>query len=365
MAIKERFLKNGKKVYDVRVQYGKIRKSETVPTTYSNAKRVESKLLNELILGRFEILQKKENPTFKSYAEKYKETVQWHKSYKRTEISINHLKSYFGSKRLTEITFEDFSNYRIIRQKKVSYATINREHTCFLRMLNVAVMDDKYQIYRNPIRGLRKYKEPPAENRFLTVDEYHKLLEAAPEYFKRILFIACNTGMRKMEILNLLFGQIRIWHSGGEIELVDTKSGSKEYVPLNKDVVELIKTIAKEKSIDLYEISSAKRRVHVFGGMRGEKIKDIRKPLKKTYEKAGIDQRPFHTFRHFWTKMMFEAGIDPATIQTVGRWRDFETMLKYCYTTRSQEHDAVNKLTDRLKKKSAVAYKLRQYSGNN
>ena len=47
--------------------------------------------------------------------------------------------------------------------------------------------------------------------------------------------------------------------------------------------------------------------------------------------------------------MMFESGVDPVTIQKVGRWRDFKTMLRYCYTTRSQEHEAVNKFAMNIK----------------
>ena len=63
--------------------------------------------------------------------------------------------------------------------------------------------------------------------------------------------------------------------------------------------------------------------------------------MKKIFSDTEIEERPFHTLRHFCKKMMSETGIDSATIQTVGRWKGFETILKYCYTTCSQEHDAV------------------------
>ena len=93
-------------------------------------------------------------------------------------------------------------------------------------------------------------QEAPAEDRTLTVDEYYRLLDAAPEYFRRIIFFACNTAMRKMEILNLQFKQIKIWMKGGEIELTETKSGEREKVTLNLEVIALLKQIAKERKID-------------------------------------------------------------------------------------------------------------------
>jgi integrase len=365
MAIRARTRKDGKTVYDIRVQYGNLRVSRTVPTTMTEAKRVESKLLQDLIQGKYEILKTRQNPRFRDYAEEYKKIVTWQKSYKRTTQHIDHLVKYFGRMRLTEISTQEFLNYRAERLHSVSLATVNREHSCLLRMLNVAIKDDRYQINKNPLNGIKKFKEPPAEDRVLEEEEYHKLLEAAPEYFRKILFFACNTGMRHDEILNLKFGQIKFWLDNAEVELLDTKSGDKEYVPLNTDVIELIYEIAEEKKIDLKNISERDKQKYVFTGMRGQRLQSVRKPMAKTFKNAGIKPRPFHTFRHFWTKMMFEAGVDPATIQKVGRWRDFNTMLRYCYTTRPQEHEAVNKLSKRLTKKETKILRMRQYSGKN
>jgi len=156
--------------------------------------------------------------------------------------------------------------------------------------------------------------------------------------------------MRKMEILSLTFGQVKMYISAAEIELLNTKSGAKEYVPLNQEVIELLQEIAAERNVDLRKPALEDKKKFVFTGKRGERLKSVRKPMERTFRKAGVELRDFHTFRHFWTKMMFEAGNDPYTIQKVGRWRDFKTMLRYCYTSRPEEHAAVNKLSNHLVK---------------
>ena len=364
MSVRPRENKEGRTVFDVRVQYSGIRVSRTVPTTLTDAKRVESKILQELIKGRYEILKNRDNPKFRRYAEEYKKSVTWHKSYhNRTLLSINHLVKFFGNKRLTEITVQDLIDYRSMRLQTVKHATINREHTCLLTMLNVAVNNDQYLIYKNPLKGIKKFKEPPTENRMLSVDEYQKLLESAPEYFRRILFFACQTGMRLNEILDLKFGQIRAWFKGVEIELIETKSGNREYVPLGNEVIDLLQIIAKERNIALDNIADDNRGDYVFTGRRGQRIKSVRKPMARTFREAGIEQRPFHTFRHFWTTMMFQAGVDPLKIKKMGRWRDFETMMKYCFTTRPEEHVAANQLSEYLSRKTAKILDLRQYGG--
>ena len=353
MSVKQRTLKNGKTVFDVRVQYGKLRVCKTVRTTITDAKRLESKILQDLLNGRFDIILGTENPAFRQFAKEYEETVGWQKSYDRTQQLIRYLTSYFGDKRLTQITTKDFLEYRAMRLRTLSNATINREHACLRRMLNVAIQSDNYTISKNPLRGVRVLDERPAEDRTLTVDEYHKLLDAAPEYFRRIIFFAGNTAMRKMEILNLKFRQIKLWMNGGEIELIDTKSGKRETVLLNNDVVDLLKLIATEKDVDLFRVKERQKDLHVFTGMRGAPLKSITKPMMRTFREAKIEPRPFHTFRHFWTTEMFNAGVDVAKIKKIGRWRNLKTMLRYCHSNRSDEQEAVNTFSTHIKRKPA------------
>lgn len=214
------------------------------------------------------------------------------------------------------------------------------------------------------MRNIKPFKEPPAEDRTLTLEEYHKLLDSAKEYFRRIIYFACNTGMRRMEILNLKFSQVKLSLKSMEIELTDTKSGSREYVPLNSEMIELMWEIAREKRVDLRNMKQYDKKKYVFTGLRGHKLNSVRKPMEYTFKKAEVELRPFHTFRHFWTKMMFDAGNDPYTIQKVGRWRDFKTMLRYCYTTRPEEHEAVNKLSERLTKPRPKIIKMWRENGN-
>jgi integrase len=345
MSIKQRKRKDGKSVFDVRVQSGNVRISRTISTTRTQAERVEHEIRKKLIEGQFDIKKPKDNPKFSVYAREYEKSVVWQKSYRRTRQLIRHLVDYFGERVLSEITGQDFINYRTMRLASVKPATVNRERACLLRMLNLAIKNEKLLINKNPLDGIKPLKEAPAENRTLTLEEYVKLIEAAPEYFRRILLFACNTGMRLMEILNLTFGQLRLYFDKVEVVLYDTKSGLKEYIPLNEEVKNQIFGIAAEKSINLHELSEKDKKENVFTGNNGQRIQSVRKPMLRTFKEAGIEKRPFHTFRHFWTKMMFESGVDPYTIKKVGRWKDFDTMLKYCYTTRPEEYEAVNKLS--------------------
>jgi len=260
---------------------------------------------------------------------------------------------FFGGKKLTEITVSDFIRYRTERLKKVKPATINREYACLKRMLNLAAKSEDYILKRNPLGDIEAMKEAPAQDRTLTVEEYHRLLEVAPEYFRRIIRFACNTAMRRTEIFSLQFFQVKFWPSGMEVELTDTKSGELETVPLNQDTREWILEIADERGINLHKMLYEQKMQHVFLGRYGKRIKDLRRQMQVTFQRAGIEYRPFHTFRHFWTSEMFNAGVDVGKIQKIGRWKDMKTMLRYCHSNMSERHDAVDALSEHLKKPQA------------
>jgi hypothetical protein len=47
----------------------------------------------------------------------------------------------------------------------------------------------------------------------------------------------------------------------------------------------------------------------------------------------------------------------------VGRVQDLKTMLKYCYTIKKRNQDAVNKLGEILRKDTAKVIPMQQYNG--
>ncbi len=348
MAIKAKKLQGNKTVYEIRVQHNKVRIKRVVRTTLTQARRIESEILQKLISGEYESLKQKENPLFRDYAGEYLKEVHWQKSFRRTKQLVELLIKEFSGKRLTEITTKDFLRYRGRRLETISNATFNREHSCLQRMLNVAVSDEAFLISKNRLNAIKKLPEAPVENRELTPEEYQKLLKAAPEYFRRIMFFACNVGTRLQETLGLQFKQVKIHDFGAEIELIKTKSGKRETIPINKGVVQLLDVIAQERRTNLKFMTEEQREQYVFPGLRSERLKSVRKPMQRTFKDAAIPYKDFHTFRHFWTTEMFNAGADVLEIKKIGRWGDLKTMLRYCHKRRIQEYDAVNKLHQHL-----------------
>lgn len=351
MSIRQRILKDGTTVYDVRACYKGDMAYETVRGSYTHAKRIYTRLYNELIDNRYRMPTTQNDPLFRDYAEEYKKNVTHLKDYRNVLSKIDILVAEFGKKKLSAISELDFLRFRTKRLKNgCSKATTNRDRSCLLRMLNVAVKSDSFIISKNPISNIKSLKEAPVEDRQITIEEYDKIIKVARPYFRRIIEFACRTGLRKKEITGLTFGQIKFNIDKMALELLDTKSQEREIVYLSDDMKDLILKIAKEKNVDLKNLSKEDRTKFVFSGLRKEQLKDFRRAMEWTFKEAGVKLRPFHSFRHFWTTHSLRIA-DPYTVMKIGRWRDIETMLKYCYSDSSKELEAVNKLSGILNQK--------------
>ncbi|MCZ6820382.1 MAG: hypothetical protein O7G31_12950, partial [Calditrichaeota bacterium] len=51
---------------------------------------------------------------------------------------------------------------------------------------------------------------------------------------------------------------------------------------------------------------------------------------------------------------MFNAGVDVGKIKKMGRWGDLQTMLRYCHSSRSEEQEAIDRLSDFLEKRPNI-----------
>lgn len=104
--------------------------------------------------------------------------------------------------------------------------------------------------------------------RYLTEEEAQKLIKACSPALQPIVFTSLNTGMRLNEILSLTWDHVRLDSSiEPYIELEATKNNKKRFIPLNDDMISLMKTL------------QGKHPVYVFIGQRGKPLHDIRTPF--------------------------------------------------------------------------------------
>lgn len=137
------------------------------------------------------------------------------RDWKRRKNMVKMFCSYFGSRKIREITYDDLLTFRTARLKTTkknktqrSITTVNRELACLRRIFNIALRQD--WIIKNPFNRGESLIEVSAERqreRILTLEEEHRLLQACEhpqrQHLKPLLISLLDTGARKGETLKL------------------------------------------------------------------------------------------------------------------------------------------------------------------
>ncbi|NVM56440.1 MAG: site-specific integrase, partial [Candidatus Helarchaeota archaeon] len=273
----------------------------------------------EIAEGKFPIIKDYKKVLFFDICHEFLEWSRAHKrSYLRDEGIIKNLKSYFGNIPLYQITrrkAEEYQAWRIDQEKKdgnpISPATVNRELSGLRRLINKSLEWGK--VSANPVSRIKMFPEE-RKLQFLSNKELEKLIACAPEPLKPIILIAVFTGMRRGEILNLRWADIR-WDLG-LICVAHTKTNKIREIPMAKVVKDI-----------LWELKKKSTSEYVFADKNGNRLKTVRSWFDKAVDKAGLTDCTFHILRHTFASNLVKANINLKVIQELLGHRDLTVTL--------------------------------------
>lgn len=189
---------------------------------------------------------------------------------------------------LTEIHHTHIDAYISEELKRIMGSSINRD----LNLLSAVFEQAKRWSWceNNPIRGIRRPKNPQPRDRRISDDEINRILDALAFDGKTVdeqrdeiavaFLFALETAMRQGEIWKLHWSDVYLEQSF--VKLHDTKNGSARDVPLSKEAVRLLELI-KHKSKNRVFLSNQKSSATIF---------------RRSVKMAGIKGMTFHDGRH-------------------------------------------------------------------
>ena len=116
------------------------------------------------------------------------------------------------------------------------------------------------------------------------------------------------------------------------IEISHSKNNKKRYIPLNNDMVELLRSLPKKS--DNY----------VFHGRYGNPIKGIKDPWKNTLIKAGISNFRFHDLRHTFASHFVMKGGDILTLKEILGHSSLKMVERYAHLANEYKSIQINAL---------------------
>lgn len=140
----------------------------------------------------------------------------------------------------------------------------------------------------NPAAAIKMLTEDPPQSRFLTKEEYHKLLDIAPPLAKNRLIFLAHTGLRASE-----FSQLSVKSYNINSITVIGKGRRKRIVPLNKTAMSILPYVQPATKNALYlQFSRLAKRV-------------------------GIEKFGPHALRHYCATQLLLGGVASATVSKI------------------------------------------------
>ena len=288
------------------------------------AKRIYDKIKGQVAEGRWFDVSEEEERTFKDLMDRYmtEHSKPKKRSWLRDEVSLAHLKPFFGSKTLEEISPEMISRYKARRYvENAKPATINRELSLAKHAFNLGLKEWEW-CKENPFCKVKMEKENNARDRVLGYDEEDCLLDACPKWVGDIVTFALHTGARLGEILELTWNGVDIFRK--VVVIHQGKTGHTKTIPLTPTALEIL--IEKGKV----------RHLHfnlVFHTARGTQItnRNLERAFTNALKKAKIENFRFHDLRHTFASRLAMAGKDLYLIQKLLGHREPRMVQRYAH----------------------------------
>jgi integrase len=213
-------------------------------------------------------------------------------------------------------------------------STINRYFSFLRHLLYLAVREG--QLDRNPVAGVRFFKEPVGRQRFLTEGEEMRLAEVMTPCDWSLVSFALHTGLRQSEQFHLRWEYVDVEQR--VLTVPRAKSGESRHVQLNDDALTILRGLSSWMTSPWVfpnpQDSSKPRSATAF----------YLKQFLPVVKAAKLDGVVWHTLRHTFASRLVMKGVSLRAVQELMGHKTMEMTLRYSHLSPGYLHEAVRLL---------------------
>ncbi|MFC1636799.1 tyrosine-type recombinase/integrase [Planctomycetota bacterium] len=239
--------------------------------------------------------------------------------------------------------------------KGYSPATVAKKLREVKRIFRLAV--ERKQLYENPLQYVKLPKVPKQKIRIYTADEIDRILRIASQVQNKsvlewdlIITLAITTGMRKSEMLNMVwtdidFGEMTIdvtpKKSADETWEWKIKDTDRRTLPLKEDVSQLLIEVQNRRPEGYpYVLVPPGRYDHIqqvlrpkgkwtLSSARNSVINNFTRQFDKILVIAHVEKRTFHDIRKTAITNWFRQGLSEYDVMTLAGHANFATTHEF------------------------------------
>ena len=265
------------------------------------------------------------------YKKEYLPLCEHQRSYETKKYIINSLPLWFRSLKLNQIKVKDIETLRSEILKDREVATWNKVLTILKHAFKKAFQWGYIpEVSSKLIMEVRPSKGAGKRLKYLTQEEFQRLLSFLPEHLKPLVTVAGFTGMRKSELLQLKWQDIDF--NLKVIHIKKTKTHEMRTVPMNETVYQTLRQLWLNRNLSCEYVFTYK----------GKPIRDnFKHGFNTAVRKAGLEDFHFHDLRHCFVSWLSQAGIPLRTIMELSGHKTLSMALRYSHLADRNLKDAV------------------------
>lgn len=234
----------------------------------------------------------------------------------------------FANLPLTELTREVLESARAKLTEGRSHSTCNHYMAVIRAVLRKAQFEWEWvsQIPKVPM-----YRTRLPEPRWLTREQFERLVEFLPPHTADLARIAVATGLRRSNITGLSWDRVDLEERRAYIPGSQAKGKKGIPVALNDDAIEVLKRWRGEHE-------------HWVFVWKGRRITQVAtKAWRAACVKAGLAGLRFHDLRHTWASWQVQAETPLSVLQDLGGWSSFEMVRRYAHLSPGHLREYANR----------------------
>jgi integrase len=251
--------------------------------------------------------------------------------------------TFYGNRVAHELIGEDVEDMLVELEKKspsgkqLANSTINRYRSTLQALLTYGRRRRLFpRGWANPVSDTEKRPESQGRTRFLSKDEYERLIKMAR--FSRwkklplIIMLAMTTGARRGNLVELCWSDIDIERS--EIKLGKTKNGSPHICVITDTAMAELKRFKRGKEDELvFNSARMPNRPFCFNKAFNQALKD-----------AGIEGVVFHSLRHSHASHLAQSGASLLEIAESLNHRTMSMVQRYAHLNTENRAQMIRKV---------------------